>query len=1324
MQPDVEASSSRKRQRSISGASDSGESSPKRAASEGPSLTSDSGMRSSNSVEPQSFSHLSIIEDHDVHPSDGNLYGNFLEPPWYERSPAEKLDAFARHSQAPLEHGHLWYMVAARWLKDWQMACHGKGDKEGIREEARLGPVNNSQLVDNEGNLKPDLTDGIDYELVPKPMWDLFVQWYGPAKQTLERKVNSRSGSQELFVECYVPRFAIYRLRPGDDTTITGQGRPPTVQISLTARVCEFLDELNRLFSVTPSDVRYWRVDILTGIDVGFEYPVGLLLKSGAEPLDFSEADLNKTLSDILVSPSDEFIVEVKENGQWIVDVEHFSQDLGEQHEASPPSTPDRLAVLAEASITQTGNKEPLFKSGGFFGEMSNRLGIPQPSSTSNGKGGASSSTLQPAANIAGRGKSALSSRTPGTLGLGNLGNTCFMNSALQCLVHNEELTDYFLTELYREEMNRDNPLGMGGAIAENFGSLLTRIWSSAAGPSSYTPREFKQQLQRFAPQFSGYQQHDSQELVAFLLDGLHEDLNRVLKKPYVENPDWEGGGDKELVMLAKRSWDGYISRNDSAIVDLFQGQYKSTLVCPECQKVSITFDPFMYLTLPLPIKKKWQHDIYFIPWDTEKPHLRIPVELDYDASFKELRRILGRWTESDPNNLMTLEIFQHRFYKFLDDGLSVSDMGSHDHIVCFELPCKSYMSSKAHQLSTDDMLVLPVYCSSMKSTKSYSSQPDMIGHPFLVALTSKQASSLDSIYAAVVDRLRRWTTNATSLYKYAGVDHISDPHVVPITNGGQSFTSVTEIRENGEVIVTHTPDIEEADIADEKPVELAEEDVDMVEVISTPIPIGPQADLFTLQMCHFASTKASMESGAYVKDTIPWTDRQKYPEQPLVIPGDILLCKWDESMQTYFLNDNARWARPDFEEFVHSEYEAQRKQAEKKHDLTIEDCLDEFTKEEQLGEDDPWYCPQCKKHQQATKNLQLWKVPDVLVVHLKRFSNSRIMRDKLDAFIDFPLQGLDLESRVGERRSAKVLADLGYNVADLGLGDVNEPLLYDLFAVDEHLGGLGGGHYRAYARNHFDGEWYHFDDSHVTRSKAEDAVNHNAYLLFYRRRTTRPIGGKTHAKIQAARQTNVDKANLLPTPPEESSPPTSSQPITITAHEDLSLSTDAWTSSLPFDSISSSSSSSSPPALEEGDGPPGLNDEYFDPLEQANLRYAVQSVLNGRRGRATSPNSTSSNEAADGGSENGASPRWNNLSDFAPSPPFAKAILKPASFGPTFGDVNASWEAGQDPSSPLSRSISESDELAAAGHWESDGRRTRKEVRQLPSPRSEDLDS
>lgn len=54
----------------------------------------------------------------------------------------------------------------------------------------------------------------------------------------------------------------------------------------------------------------------------------------------------------------------------------------------------------------------------------------------------------------------------------------------------------------------------------------------------------------KFAPQFSGYQQQDSQELMAFLLDGLHEDLNRIRKKPYIELKDSGGMHDKVCCFL------------------------------------------------------------------------------------------------------------------------------------------------------------------------------------------------------------------------------------------------------------------------------------------------------------------------------------------------------------------------------------------------------------------------------------------------------------------------------------------------------------------------------------------------------------------------------------------------------------------------------------------------------------------------------------------------------------------------------------------------------------------------------------------------------
>ena len=124
---------------------------------------------------------------------------------------------------------------------------------------------------------------------------------------------------------------------------------------------------------------------------------------------------------------------------------------------------------------------------------------------------------------------------------------------------------------------------------------------------------------------------------------------------------------------------------------------------------------------------------------------------------------------------------------------------------------------------------------------------------------------------------------------------------------------------------------------------------------------------------------------------------------------------------------------------------------------ITLDECLDEFEKAEVLSEQDQWYCPRCKEHRRASKKFDLWKTPDILVVHLKRFSSSGYRRDKLDVFVDFPVENLDLTSRVVHKEDGK-------------------QEVYDLIAVDDHFGGLGGGHYTAWAKNFVDGKWYNYN--------------------------------------------------------------------------------------------------------------------------------------------------------------------------------------------------------------------------------------------------------
>lgn len=494
--------------------------------------------------------------------------------------------------------------------------------KDGLREWQENDPLAADAGAKGKTGEDENIGNGGDMTYVEESGWKKIVQWYGDARPPsgIKRETRLIPEDTSLQLELNPPSIVVHQIKPSSSTEpATATNSPPKADLpframfSLNTTLVKLHEGIRKMFM--PNDNRFaiaegnlppsrlWKLDVSPkklavaqdstttaageqasskAVSTGRFLPSHLVSVLGgdlAHRFEWSGSDdskSNNNLSDEGVLNGDVFAVEVAEivDGKpvWSVIV---NEDGKAVEKIEPPA--------------------PLFST--------------QPRYTGSGSANSNDSivTRSKASN-----ETSKRGGVRGLRGLQNLGNTCFMNSGLQCLSNTPELSMYFTSGAYKSEINRSNPLGMKGQVADKFGALIENIWdpngaSEASSSRSFygygnsiVPREFKSMIGRFNHSFAGYGQQDTQELIAFLLDGLHEDLNRIYQKPYIEKPDWkDGGGEEELALFAKECWDGYKKRNDSAIVDLFQGQLKSTLICPDCSKVSVATiqNSALYLT-------------------------------------------------------------------------------------------------------------------------------------------------------------------------------------------------------------------------------------------------------------------------------------------------------------------------------------------------------------------------------------------------------------------------------------------------------------------------------------------------------------------------------------------------------------------------------------------------------------------------------------------------------------------------------------------------------------------------------------------------------
>ncbi|XP_043975508.1 ubiquitin carboxyl-terminal hydrolase 32 [Gambusia affinis] len=566
-----------------------------------------------------------------------------------------------------------------------------------------------------------------------------------------------------------------------------------------------------------------------------------------------------------------------------------------------------------------------------------------------------------------------------GATGLSNLGNTCFMNSSIQCVSNTKPLSDYFLSGTHLYELNRINPIGMRGHMAKCYGDLVLELWSGTQ--KSIAPLKLRWTIAKYAPRFNGFQQQDSQELLAFLLDGLHEDLNRVHEKPYVELKDSDGRPDWEV---ASEAWENHLRRNRSIVVDLFHGQLKSQVKCKTCGHISARFDPFNFLSLPLPMDSSMHLEITVIKLDGSTP-VRYGLRLNMDEKYTGLKKLLSELCSLKPEQILLAEVHASNIKNFPQDNQKVR-LSVNGFLCAFEVPVPGSPTSLSSPTLTD---ITPTANGSAANRHPMANGgpgtllPCSPETPLVNGVANGHMSPMqDSPFIGYIIAMHRKMMR-TELYFLSSQKNRPSLFGMPL-------------------IVPCTVHTSKKDLYDAVWIQVSR--------LASPLP--PQEASNHAQDCddsmgyQYPFTLRVVGKDGNSCAWCPWYRfcrgcTIECTEDRASVGNAYIAVDWDPTA----LHLRYQTSQERIVEEHCSVEQSRRAQAEP---ISLDSCLKAFTSEEELGEDELYYCSKCKTHRLATKKLDLWRLPPILIVHLKRFQFVNGRWIKSQKIVKFPRESFD----------------------------------------------------------------------------------------------------------------------------------------------------------------------------------------------------------------------------------------------------------------------------------------------------------------------------
>ena len=703
-------------------------------------------------------------------------------------------------------------------------------------------------------------------------------------------------------------------------------------------------------------------------------------------------------------------------------------------------------------------------------------------------------------------------------VGLINLGNSCYMNSILQIFLNIEEMKIIFNNIITYGDKFLDFFLNCKSEkviLVEEFINLLKRKYYDKK--KTIAPKQFKKICGQFNNNFGGFIQQDANDFFIFLLQSLHEGTNIKTENIFIENRDKLNKNENEIE-LGNECWANIIRNNASYFYGLFTGQLQSKLICQICKKEKIKYEPFCSLDIPIP---EDDNIIIFIKL------FRLPLGL---SSFKNIEKNKINEEKDDftnnNNNNNKKYIKKERFDISINEVINLQKQ-------TYKKLENIHKSFYENELITNELnLNIPILLKIIISRKEKCKK-------IIDKLKSMMELSLDNtgIYTKYIiisrnnyinpDLIIDDTINNNGhidvyeLLNFEGIKNIFQYQdlynniALSITDNDINYTINTmkydSFNDNNlkEIMIEIKHRVKKNNeennfIVDIPLYSYFNTNRDFI-ILSNykSIKIFDLYELIWKKFMYFCDTPAKLENNLWWK-YISINNKEKNFCSPFLLKVvnkktmSCAYCSWykfctgcilNPLYQDYFsISKNCylivEWCgkiklKQIKDENIllclnHSSIN-DKKENNLNKVISIYDCLDLFTQKEIIED---IFCENCKKNQIFTKILRIERIPQYLVITLKRFKYTMMYKTKMNCPIKFPINNINIKPYITESDNP----------------EINK--IYDLYAIVNHIGNLSSGHY--YSIIEHNNKWIKYNDSEVSDfNRTFDTQE--AYILIYK---------------------------------------------------------------------------------------------------------------------------------------------------------------------------------------------------------------------------------